>query len=261
MDEYYPLGNVVSSEMLPIRAFTQEVTGGSLLGMDKIIPTTKESYAALREAFVALLKREKAEGRGQAVIAEAIGVLPNYVSNVANGRKNLGEEVVMRLDEKYPGWRVVHNLQDNKEVEIEDEGSEYVPIKRVNLKISAGISGFAVEELNGERPPVFFRRDWVERKGLRKESLFAIVVHGESMEPSLYDGDLVVINSDDKRQVEGEVYAFNYDGEAVIKRLHREAGLWYLNSDNPDKRRFPNKVCHENCLLLGRIIYKQSERI
>lgn len=154
-----------------------------------------------------------------------------------------------------------HGKKDSNHLIVVDDDSEFIPIKRVNLKISAGISGFAVEELNGDRPPIFFRRDWIDRKGLNTKSLFAIVVRGESMEPSLYDGDLVVINSDDKRQVEGEVFAFNYDGEVVIKRLHREAGLWYLASDNQDKRRYPNKLCHEQCLMLGRIIYKQSERI
>jgi phage repressor protein C with HTH and peptisase S24 domain len=145
-------------------------------------------------------------------------------------------------------------------IEVNDD-SEYVSIKRVDLKISAGISGYGVEYLNGERSPIFFRRDWLERHKYNPDKLYAIVVTGESMETSLYQDDLVVINGSDTKQVDGEVYAINYEGEVVIKRLQREAGEWYLSSDNPDKRRFPNKICHENCFIIGRIIYKQSERI
>lgn len=141
------------------------------------------------------------------------------------------------------------------------EDSDYVAIKRVDFKISAGISGYAVEYLNGERAPIFFRKDWVEKRGYKPEKLHAVPVSGESMEYSLFDGDLVVINTDETKPVDGEVFAANYEGELVIKRMVREAGQWYLSSDNPDKRRFPNKLCHDQCYVIGRIIYKQSERI
>lgn len=142
-----------------------------------------------------------------------------------------------------------------------DSDDGFVAIKRVDLKISAGVSGFGVEYLNGERSPIFFRRDWIDRKGYNPERLHAIPVSGQSMEPSLYDGDLVVINADDQKPVDSEVFAANYEGEVVIKRMVREAGNWWLSSDNPDKRKYPNKLCHEHCFIIGRIIYKQSERI
>jgi len=73
--------------------------------MKKSIPTTPDVYAALRVAFANLVAARKKQGENQAVVAEAIGVLPNYVSNIVNGRKNLGPEVIARIDEKYPGWR------------------------------------------------------------------------------------------------------------------------------------------------------------
>jgi phage repressor protein C with HTH and peptisase S24 domain len=145
-------------------------------------------------------------------------------------------------------------------VEI-DEQSEFVAIKRVDLKISAGISGYSIDYIDGERSPIFFRRDWLEKNGYEADKLFAIPVGGESMIPTLYPDDMVVGNAADTKQMEGEVYAVNYEGELVIKRLHREAGQWFLSSDNADKRRFANKLCHENCFIIGRIIYKQSERI
>ena len=151
-------------------------------------------------------------------------------------------------------------LFGKQEVSI-DEQEEFIPIKRVDIKINAGISGFAIEDLNGERAPIFFRKDWINRRGYRPEMLHAIEVKGQSMEFSLFEGDLVVINLDETKPIDGEVFAANYEGELVIKRMVNDAGHWYLASDNQDKRRFPNKLAHEQCFIIGRIIYKQSERI
>jgi phage repressor protein C with HTH and peptisase S24 domain len=81
------------------------------------------------------------------------------------------------------------------------------------------------------------------------------------MEANLHDGDLVVINTDDVTPKDGVVFAANYDGELVIKRLKRDAGQWFLASDNPDKARFGDKLCADGCGLIGRIVYKQSEQI
>lgn len=142
-----------------------------------------------------------------------------------------------------------------------DETDDFVAIKRVDFKLSAGVTGFSIEYLNGDRAPIFFRKDWLDKRGYKAEKLHALPISGQSMETSMFEGDLVVINVDDTQPIDGEVFAANYEGELVIKRMVRESGNWYLASDNPDKRRFPNKICHEECFIIGRVVYKQSERI
>lgn len=95
----------------------------------------------------------------------------------------------------------------------------------------------------------------------RPEMLFGVRVSGASMEPSLWDGDLVVINTADTDPHDGEAFAINYEGEMVIKRMRRDAGEWWATSDNADQRRFAPKRCTEDVVVIGRVIYKQSERI
>jgi phage repressor protein C with HTH and peptisase S24 domain len=142
-----------------------------------------------------------------------------------------------------------------------EESDEFVAVQRADFKLSAGVTGYSIELLNGDRAPIFFRKDWLEKRGYRPDKLHAIAISGQSMETSMYDGDLVVVNVEDTKPADGEVFAANYEGELVIKRMVRENGNWYLSSDNQDKRRFPNKLCHEDCFIIGRVIYKQSERI
>lgn len=141
------------------------------------------------------------------------------------------------------------------------EHPDLVSIPRVRFKLSAGVSGFAVEPEDGNGKPVFFRRDWFEMHNYRPIKLFGVRVSGASMEPSLWDGDLVVINTDDTNPHDGDVFAMNYEGEMVIKRMRRDAGEWFATSDNSDQRRYSPKRCTEDVQIIGRVVYKQSERI
>lgn len=143
-----------------------------------------------------------------------------------------------------------------------DDNDQYPAIRRVRFKLAAGATGFEVDYLsNGDGAPIVFRRDWYDSRSLKPSALFAVRVAGESMEPGLYEGDTVVVNTADTTPKDGVTFAINYEGELVIKRLVRDAGQWWLSSDNPDQRRFPRKACDEACIVLGRIVHKQSEHI
>lgn len=142
-----------------------------------------------------------------------------------------------------------------------DAHPDLVPVKRVKFKLNAGVSGFAIELDTGDATPVFFRKDWIDRNGFDADKLFAFRVAGASMEPSLWDGDLVVVDTNDANPTDGDVFAVNYEGEMVIKRLRRDGGEWWAASDNADQRRFAPKRCNGESLVIGRVVYKQSERI
>lgn len=142
-----------------------------------------------------------------------------------------------------------------------DRNGTYPSIPLVRFQLSAGVSGFEVEYLDEEADPIVFRADWFRARRFDPAKLYALRVSGASMEPSLYPDDHVVVNTADQTPVDGEVFAVNYEGECVVKRLVRSGGAWLLSSDNPDKRRFPDKPVHEGVFIIGRIVHRQSERI
>jgi len=149
-----------------------------------------------------------------------------------------------------------------KIIEFNPDDPSFVEIRKVRLRLSAGISGYAVEQAEEDGLPITFRKDWLTKNGYSTASLIAIKVRGNSMEPALYEGDTVVINTADKVPRDGVVFAVNYEGEAVVKRLLRDNGEWWLLSDNSDQRRFPRKRCSgTECIIVGRIVHKQSEHI
>jgi len=139
---------------------------------------------------------------------------------------------------------------------------DYPAIRRVKLSLSAGISGFSIEMDEEDHAPLVFGKYWYQSRGYRPEDLVAIRIKGASMEPGMYSGDTVVVNTADTVPVDGCVFAINYEGEAVIKRFMRDDGSWWLASDNADQRRFPRKLCAgDACIIIGRIVHKQSESI
>ena len=141
------------------------------------------------------------------------------------------------------------------------EDPDYITIRRVEFKLTGGITGFKVEYLNGERQPIVFRKSWFDSRGFDPNKLYAISVKGHSMAPKINEDDVVVVNTGDITPVDTKLFAINYEGELLVKRLVRDAGQWYLSSDNPDKVKYPNKICHADCFIIGRIVSLHTENL
>jgi hypothetical protein len=193
--------------------------------------------------------------------AASVGKSQPQIADMLNGRKSFGERVARALEESLglPSGYFDSASSSGTDVEAAPEG--FVAIRRVRIKMSGGVIGWAVECHEEQAPPIIFRKEWFDRRGFKPENLVAVKVTGSSMEPGLYDGDTIVLNRADTQLVDGEVFAVSYEGELVIKRMRRDAGEWLLASDNQDKRRYGDKRCTENVVILGRVVYKNSERI
>lgn len=193
--------------------------------------------------------------------AVSVGKSQPQIADMLNGRKSFGERVARSLEESLalPSGYFDRASEPDHQTETAPEG--FVAIRRVRIKMSGGVIGWAVECHEEDAPPLFFRKEWFDRRGFKPENLVAVKVTGASMEPGLYDGDTIVVNRADTQLVDGEVFAVSYEGELVVKRMRRDSGEWFLASDNLDKRRYADKHCTENVVVLGRVVYKNSERI
>jgi phage repressor protein C with HTH and peptisase S24 domain len=77
----------------------------------------------------------------------------------------------------------------------------------------------------------------VSKETFQKGGKFSVQVYGDSMEPTLHDGDFVVFKAyvgDGSDIPSGKVVVVrNYSGELIVKRLTRVNGSIVLASDNP----------------------------
>lgn len=186
------------------------------------------------------------------------------VGHMRFGRRPITEKTIAKL-EALPGlagWFKTPELGSGQPVRAATDEDELESIRVMKLRLKAGVAGFAVEPDEEEDEPIYFRPDWLQRRGFKAYKLIATRVAGHSMEPTLYPGDLVVANTADTAPTDGEVFSVNYEGEPLIKRLKRDAGEWWLSSDNSDKNRYPDKRwIDQNAIIIGRIVHRQSERI
>lgn len=166
------------------------------------------------------------------------------------------------LDE--PQYEVVHNAAEGyREVIVADSNSpEFYQIPKVQLRLSAGMTGFQTVPEIYDGSKVSVSKNWVDRNGFTPGKLLALTVKGESMEPNLYADDVVIVNTGDTKIVDGSVYAVNYEGEAVVKRMERDSGEWWLSSDNPDQQKYRRKRCRDGeCIVVGKVVKRETERI
>lgn len=138
---------------------------------------------------------------------------------------------------------------------------EQITIPRVRFKIAPGTPGFQVEPAGDHPETIVFKADWFKSTGYNPDKLYAVTVNTAAMEPVMFDGDTAVINTDDTLPLDGEVFALNYEGELIIRRMFRMSGQWSLSSDNADKRRFPDRTAHAGIFVIGRVVLRQSTRL
>jgi phage repressor protein C with HTH and peptisase S24 domain len=179
---------------------------------------------------------------------------PGYLDKPLDMQGSVAANQAPTVGELVPGAKRVRAL--------EDDDASLTQIMKVRIKVQAGITGFQVEPEHYDGDTQGVPTKWIKQEGLHRDSLLAIVVKGESMEPALYEGDVIVVNTADKTLVSGAVYVVNYEGEAVVKRMLRDAGQWWLASDNADQRKYHRQLCKgRECIVIGKVIRKESTHI
>ena len=79
-----------------------------------------------------------------------------------------------------------------------------------------------------------------------------IRVVGESMEPTLPDGGLILVDLQRKERRDGKICVIRIGDELIVKRtIEDEQAGWLLRSDNPDKRVWPSLPWPDDAEVVG----------
>ncbi len=86
----------------------------------------------------------------------------------------------------------------------------------------------------------------------RVDGLICIRASGDSMEPTLKDGDLIVLDRTRIEPLDDQAFVAQTADGLVVKRLRREGGRWLLASDN---RAYPPRPVGPEDRLAGRVAW------
>lgn len=130
-----------------------------------------------------------------------------------------------------------------------------VPLAEPHL--SAGGGSFVLSESVKEY--YAFRKDWLSRIAPGIKNLVLMEVSGTSMEPTIADGDTVLIDIGRRRIYNGQIYALGLNDTISIKRLEFiTANRIRILSDNRDK--FPAfEASLSELRILGQVIWFARE--
>ena len=107
-----------------------------------------------------------------------------------------------------------------------DETSAYRLIPEYNVRVSAGHGQFlGIEEIKQE---LQIPRQWLPVNG----KIGIVRVEGDSMTPTISNGDSVVVEFDSGYTSDG-LYLIRVEDSAYVKRIQREFGSLRIISDNP----------------------------
>ena len=140
--------------------------------------------------------------------------------------------------------------------QVSGKAGQWVDVPRLELGVSAGPG--AVAYADGESAIGVFRfsRQWLRGEGFDPAMLSAICVIGDSMEPTLRDGDEILVDRAPRPLRDG-IHVVRLEDALLVKRLDiSRPGRIVLISDN---RSYPPIEAHPGeARVIGRVVWKSG---
>lgn len=166
--------------------------------------------------------------------AERLGVHGNTIRNYESGKRSPDTAFLAKLLEEFPGtdpgW-LLTGEGDKQRTEGEAQKG-FVMLPRYELEVGAGPGRHVESEQIVDF--VSFKEDWViNYLRVPRQHLALLTVKGDSMTPTLNDGDLILVDLRAGRLEDSAVYVIEFDDALLVKRIQRKFdGSIVIKSDN-----------------------------
>lgn len=132
---------------------------------------------------------------------------------------------------------------------------DFAVVPVYDVRASAGY-GAAIES-EEVVSQIAFRRDWLAKEGLHIRGLAAVTADGDSMEPTIADGSLLLVDTQQREVAGAHIYVLRLDGHIFAKRLQRlHDGSVRVS---PDNKAYVEEVVERERVarldILGRVVW------
>jgi phage repressor protein C with HTH and peptisase S24 domain len=228
----------------------------------------KTEYAEIGQRLIEL---RATKNLNQRQAAEALGIKDRTYQNYEYGFSKPNSENLKKILDYYGcsyGWLMAGEgvpfpdrnapglIPGPTPVSPDFPPDEFVFIRQVNGKISAG-GGLMPD--NSADMKIAFRRDWISRKG-KPDQMSLIKIDGDSMEPTLLSGDLVLVDHNRNAIApQGGIYAIAIDHEIMIKRVQPVFPEGKLRVISDNKQYDPFEIATDRLRVNGKVIWFARE--
>lgn len=204
----------------------------------------------------------------QKEVADAVGMSQPAYQALESGKnqKSAFLPLIAKLFNVDPVWLTTGKEFDSFRSEDvlspvitnDENANQFIWIDIVEAIFSCGEGEsieFHFDNINGKIP---FSPSFIKEKNVTDQTMKIIKAKGDSMADFIKDGDLVGINLAQTDIIDGEIYAFYFAGEGMIKQIFKEAdGSLILHSLN---NKYRDKIVTEengnNFKIMGRQIWR-----
>lgn len=184
-------------------------------------------------------------------------------SNISDNLKEKSSSYIKRDKNNKAGHRSP-TLENKAGLEIHDLSmgtgktlSAFTRIPLYDATASAGKGSYVLDESTNDS--LIFKKEWIHNELHNSPgNLYLINIEGESMEPSLRPGDVVLVDHSDNTAKCDGIYVLRMGDALLVKRLQRLPGdIIRASSDNPAYEPFNidlKKDGHE-ISIIGRVVW------
>ncbi|WP_240890075.1 LexA family transcriptional regulator [Pseudomonas sp. TMW22090] len=221
---------------------------------------TRRNILGMTKWYELAKARMKERKITQEKLAEHLGITQGAIAHWFSGRREPDLETINKVLAYLQLPLLGVGYEPSSYVPGSPNEKDYALIPQFKARGSCG-DGYLndhVELTDG----LVFKRDWLRRIGAKPENLYVIYADGDSMEPYIFQGDVVLFDTSETEPKDKQVYVIRRpDGGNSIKRLIQQlSGAWLIRSDSPDKAENPDEPVSDTSIhsmpILGRVIWR-----
>lgn len=206
-------------------------------------------------------------------LAKNADVKPSFIYDVIHGKSTnpsvvklaqiataMGVDIASLLSEKQENNITAHNGRTRKLQLDSERNDNYVTISSILVEASMGGGTIVTSEEQGK--PYYFRQEWIrDRLGVTPNDLRMIFVRGDSMEPTLCAGDMILIDISKKSPTPPGIFVL-FDGLGLVaKRLEFISNTTppaiRILSDNAQYSAYERTI--DELHIIGRVVWFARE--
>lgn len=198
---------------------------------------TPQDVAAAARLKAAWHARARDLGLTQEKLADELGITQGAVSQYLNGRIPMNYRTLMAFSQAL-GIADTDIRSDLPEQRLGASATTEAEWEDVTgYSQAAGLGNGAEADEYAETHKLKFKATSLRRRGIFGRPLAVYYGRGDSMEPTIKDGDAILFDTSDTRVVDGVLYLVQFHGngnpEYFVKRATVLDGIVFFASDNP----------------------------
>ena len=250
----------------------------------QLLDWEREECAALKKAIADFnASRPKDKRLTQDEIAHAVGMSQGTLGSHLNGHRPLTNKLAVSMAEMLgvPIGSFSKRIEDDigrmasaaglSQAPAAADADGRTPPRSFDLNDESGYTGVLQLTARGStgegddnphveiRGVMAFKSAWLRANNLNQKSLDVIYANGHSMEPTINDGDVLLVDESRVEPKDGQIFAMQSESKGtIVKRLVKsDFDGWIIRSDNPAYRDETLRDGEINEVrIIGRVVWR-----